>query len=276
MEQISSKWLASYLGGITGVFGSFVVFCADYHHWDWYLISFLWWVIACRLIMQTVGLHKYWAHNSFDTGPIREWILTWGCILCGTGSPYNWAVHHRHHHKHTDTDKDIHSPNTNTFTQSFFITWMFKPDKWWRDKKISLKHKDLLSNKKVMHIHKYYHHYWFALIIATLIIDWRITLFFVLQPVGLNMLMSGINNHLSHTDIVPKSYRNYESKDNSHNLPGWTNLLLLGEGYHHNHHYAPWKYDNADKPGEWDLSGWVIRTFFDIHRGKLGSDYKRY
>ena len=115
-----------------------------------------------------------------------------------------------------------------------------------------------------------------SLIIATLIIDWRITLFFVLQPVGLNMLMSGINNHLSHTDIVPKSYRNYESKDNSHNLPGWTNLLLLGEGYHHNHHHAPWKYDNADKPGEWDLSGWVIRTFFDIHRGKLGSDYKRY
>ena len=84
-----------------------------------------------------------------------------------------------------------------------------------------------------------------------------------------------IKSNFSHTNLIPGNYRNYDLDDNSRNLPGWTNLLLLGEGYHHNHHAHPWNYDNAEHPGEWDLSAAIIRRFFDIHQGRLGSEYKR-
>jgi len=268
------NWIVTYFSGYGAVFASLYYLYLT-ANWTLYLASILWWLVACRLIMQVIGLHKYWAHKSFDTGPIGKFILTWGCILCGTGSPYNWAIHHRHHHRTADKEDDIHSPITNRTIDTLFGLWIFKPDSWWKERNVKTVHRDLIADRNVMHIHKYYHHYWYALVILTAIFDWRITLLFVLQPVGLNIVMHGVNNYFSHTNLIPGNYRNYDVSDNSRNLPGWTNLLLLGEGYHHNHHAHPWNYDNAEHSGEWDLSAAIIRKFFDKHRGRLGSEYKR-
>ena len=37
---------------------------------------------------------------------------------------------------------------------------------------------------------------------------------------------------------------------------------MLAEGYHNNHHRYPSAYDQAIKPREFDLGGWIIKKFF--------------
>ena len=264
----------TYITGYSAVFGS-LYWLIQTGNWPLYLASFLWWAIACKLVFTTVGLHKYWAHGSFDTGPIGKFILTWGCIFCGTGSHYSWAIHHRHHHRTSDTKNDIHSPIANNKLETLFGLWIFKNREWWREKGVKTSHKDLLKDYWVRHIHRYYHYYWYALVGITALVDWRITLLFVLQPIGLNIVLHGLNNYISHTRLIPGNYTSFDTGDNSKNLPFWWGLLILGEGYHHNHHARPWDYDNAEKKGEWDVGGAIIRNFFEIHRGSRGSDYKK-
>ena len=266
-------YVVTYFSGYGAVFVS-LFWLIQTGNWQLYLASILYWAIICKLIYTTVGLHKFWAHRTFETGPIRKFILTWGCIFCGTGSQYSWAIHHRHHHKHSDTKNDIHSPVNNKF-ETLFGLWIFKNREWWKERQVNTVHKDLLKDRWVRHIHRYYHYYWYSLVMLTLLINWRITLLFVLQPIGLNIVLHGINNFCSHSDLLPWSYSDYDTGDNSKNLPLLPGLLLLGEGYHHNHHAKPWSYDNAEKKGEWDISGKVIRYLFDIHKGNKGCEYKK-
>ena len=56
-----------------------------------------------------VGLHRYFAHRSFQTSRGFQFVL---CLLAGIafGDPVWFAGKHRLHHKHSDTTLDVHSP----------------------------------------------------------------------------------------------------------------------------------------------------------------------
>jgi len=65
----------------------------------------------------TVGLHRYWAHRSFETClPVRV-----GLMLCAAvsyqGGILNWCRDHRVHHEYSDTDADPHNA-----TRGFFYS----------------------------------------------------------------------------------------------------------------------------------------------------------
>jgi fatty-acid desaturase len=84
------------------------------------------------------------------------------------------------------------------------------------------------------------------------------------MPAGIAILNTGI---LSGTILhmkFPGSYRNYDTPDNSHNNR-WILAWNLGEGLHNNHHKFPFDYDTAKKPGEFDLTAWVIKKWFKIN-----------
>jgi len=268
------QWKITYFGGYAGAVLGLVYTIAS-GNWYLYLASLIYWMFFCRLICQIVGLHKYWTHRTFETGSVQRFVLAFGSIMCGTGSPYTWAVHHRHHHRHSDTEQDVHSPKNIGPLMTLLGYWVLKPNDWWYNKGIKLTHRDLVTDKLVMHVHKNYWRYWYALLAIALVVDWRIALLFVVQPIGLSLFVHGVNNLFSHSQSFPGSYTNYDLNDNSRNLPWWMNFLLLGEGYHHNHHARPWSYDNADQPGEWDFSGQVIKYLFDKHRGLQGSEYNK-
>ncbi len=62
--------------------------------------------------------HRYFAHHSFETSRIFQFIL--GCIGamgCQSG-PIWWASLHRSHHRHSDQAGDPHSPVLNSFQYS--------------------------------------------------------------------------------------------------------------------------------------------------------------
>ena len=57
-----------------------------------------------------VGLHRYFAHRTFETTrPLRALFLILGS-MAGQGSALLWSAVHRTHHAHTDQPGDLHSP----------------------------------------------------------------------------------------------------------------------------------------------------------------------
>ncbi len=57
-----------------------------------------------------LGLHRYFAHRTFETTrPIRALLLILGS-MAGQGSALLWSGVHRWHHAHTDVPGDLHSP----------------------------------------------------------------------------------------------------------------------------------------------------------------------
>lgn len=246
---------------VIGVFGllasvAYTVYSGDWYYW---LTSYLYFRVLWFFTNQ-IGLHKYFAHRTFKTGKARHNFLAWITVLGGVGSPFTWTLHHRHHHKHSDTALDLHSPKNG---QLLSITglWAIKNIEWWVNVKgVKTIPKDLLRDKTVMYIHNNYYKIWSILFFASLLIDYKFCLFFIMQPVGLNLLHGAITNYFNHRKCWG-SYRNFETTDNSYNnkLIHW---YLLGEGLHNNHHGDPGNYNNAVKDNEFDLSGWIIKKYF--------------
>jgi len=63
-----------------------------------------------RMFGITAGYHRYFAHRSYKTGRIFQFILAFiGTTSLQKGVLW-WAAHHRAHHKYSDDPRDIHSP----------------------------------------------------------------------------------------------------------------------------------------------------------------------
>lgn len=71
----------------------------------------------------SVGLHKYFTHQSFTTyKPFHYLLFLLSCIVT-LGSPMEWAAVHRKHHRFSDKEGDPHSPSIygwKTFFLYFF------------------------------------------------------------------------------------------------------------------------------------------------------------
>jgi len=85
------------------------------------LWAFLLWPISGAGI--TVGVHRLWAHRSYEANlPYRVTLMLCNSIA-NQGSIYHWARDHRVHHKHSETDADPH----NAMRGFFFahMGWLF-------------------------------------------------------------------------------------------------------------------------------------------------------
>lgn len=229
--------------------------------WYWLLGSFLWARVVSVFGIQ-ISLHRYFSHRSFETGKWRRRFLLWFTILTGEGSPIAWSTHHRHHHRFAETDRDIHSPHKpfGSLLLSAF-TWQVQPvDYWLKDKRITTMTKDLLRDKEIKFVDKHYYHFWIFLVILSLLINWKFCVFFILAPAGWALFFAIFVNTVSHLNL-PGSYRNYNTEDQSYNNK-WVHWFVFGKGLHNNHHYDGSKYNQAFKPGEFDLTGWLCNKLF--------------
>jgi fatty-acid desaturase len=227
----------------------------------WYLLlfSYLWARVVTFFGVQ-IALHRYFCHKAFVTTKIKHRMLLWFSLLSGEGSPIAWATHHRHHHKHSDQPLDLHSPHESKLLSMFL--WQIKPLSWWLEtKQLRSIPKDLLRDKEIKWFDHYYYTIWAVLVVVTVLIDWKITVFFLLAPVGWAMIHAMVGNFGSHWKL-PGSYRNYDTPDYSHNNQ-WVAWYLGGEGLHNNHHQYPNAYDQAVTSKEFDFAGWVIKRFFN-------------
>jgi len=201
-----------------------------------------------------IGNHRYVAHNSFETGPIRHFLLsTLGIFNC-YGSPISWAIAHRAHHMNSDEELDPHSPH--------IISWWRVWLTLWRKVNLPIKHyADLLKDPIYKKSHKYYFYIIGITFLLLSLIDWRLPVFLISIP------SVGIIHGAALVNIVCHKwgYRNFETTDKSTNntlgqwLSGFTGSML-----HNNHHYDPSAYNTkmSDKWYETDfLNVFIIEKF---------------
>lgn len=64
-----------------------------------------------RIWFVTAGYHCYFSHRAFKTSRVFQFLLAAGAQTSAQGSVLRWAAAHRYHHAHADLPGDLHSPN---------------------------------------------------------------------------------------------------------------------------------------------------------------------
>lgn len=219
------------------------------------LYSYIWYKIIL-MIGHNIGMHRLFSHKSFNPSKIADYIITGFSVLVGVGSPIQYARNHRYHHRNSDNEKDWHSPHTTNPLMIIFGLWQFHDLSWFLSRGGSMP-RDLIKNKKYLFVHNHYYKIWGLLALITLLINWKITFFFLFLPSFYWHIEIGILvNYMAHKF----GYRNFETPDNSTNVR-WSQYLMLGETLHNNHHGKPNLCNFAVTKGEFDFSGWFAEKF---------------
>ena len=77
-----------------------------------------------RMFGLAVGYHRYFAHRTFRTSRVGQFLLALLASTAAQKGPLWWAGHHRNHHRHSDTEFDVHSPSQRGFWWAH-VGWIF-------------------------------------------------------------------------------------------------------------------------------------------------------
>jgi stearoyl-CoA desaturase (delta-9 desaturase) len=192
------------------------------------------------LFFQSFFLHRYAAHQTFTMSKTMEritFILTW--IFQGSSylSAYGYGIMHRMHHAYTDTENDPHSPSHDA--NMFAMMW--KTKNVYQDinnQRISIDERftknvpqwkafDLFAGSRFSRLLWITGYILFFTFFVTATWQW------VLLPII--FLMAPIHGVIINWFAHIYGYANYKMKNTSKNLFRF-DFLMMGEGYHNNHH----------------------------------------
>src|SRR5262252_8495508 len=63
-----------------------------------------------RMLAMECAYHRYFAHRTFKTSRVFQFILAVVAVSTGQRGILWWAATHRVHHSHADEEGDVHSP----------------------------------------------------------------------------------------------------------------------------------------------------------------------
>ncbi len=227
------------------------------------------------------GHHRYFAHRSFKTGRIFQFVLACLGASSGQRGPLWWAFFHRAHHRYTDRPLDPHSPIGKGRWYAY-LGWLFDKDNDYnRDTNLDSA-KDLTRYPELVWVNKYHYLFPYLYLLAVYAIgQWTPLLgghrglaavawgFFVSTLLSLQgSLMVNAFAHSARTGWF--TYRSYRTADSS--LNNWLlSLPSLGASWHNNHHH----YMNSARAGfrwwELDLTYLTLRVLamlglvWDLH-----------
>lgn len=197
-----------------------------------------------RMFAITGFYHRYFAHKTFKTGRLTQFLFGLLGASAAQRGPLWWAAHHRHHHQHSDNEKDLHSPHQGGFWWSH-VGWFTCDAGFSMDER---RVKDWLKFPELNFINRFD-----SLVpaLAALLIfglgEWLAATAPQLGTNGLQLLIWGFfisTVVLFHATVSINSLahvwgkRRFETNDNSRNNV-WLALITLGEGWHNNHHRWP-------------------------------------
>ncbi|MBI2194901.1 MAG: fatty acid desaturase [Planctomycetes bacterium] len=182
-----------------------------------------------RMWAITAGYHRYFAHRSYRTSRVFQFILAWIGSSAAQKGVLWWAAHHRHHHAHSDQEKDLHSPLRDGFWWSH-VGWILSYDH------LETQHdrvKDLTRYPELRWLDRFHLIPVVLLAVACFLVgSWSGLVWgFFISTVLCSHVTFSIN---SLTHLIGK--RRYRTGDDSRNH-WFLALLTLGEGWHNNHHY---------------------------------------
>ena len=208
-------------------FGALAIFYTGGTWLEWLLLPVLMYV---RGLLVTVGYHRYFAHRSFRTSRVGQFLLAALCCANLQQGPLWWAQYHRRHHRHSDDANDVHSPFHGGFWWAY-CGWLFIPlqdidRKCLRD---LTRYPELVWLERVWQVP--------GLLLAALswwVGGWScLCVDFCLSAVAI-FHMTFVVNTFGHL----LGSRRYSTADHSRNS-FLLALLTLGDGWHNNHHHYP-------------------------------------
>jgi stearoyl-CoA desaturase (delta-9 desaturase) len=205
-----------------------------------------------RMFGITAGYHRYFAHRTYKTSRVFQFILA----FLGTASAQKgvlwWAGHHRNHHKYSDQPEDLHSPTLRGFWWSHML-WFLVPK---YDETPFDRIPDMAKYPELRWLNKYH------LVPPTLL---GIAVFATMGWTGLiwSFFVSTVFlyhgtftiNSLSHV-FGKQRYRTTDTSRNNWFLA----ILTLGEGWHNNHHYFQSSVNQGFFWWEVDISYYTLWT----------------
>jgi len=204
-----------------------------------------------RMFGITAGYHRYFAHRSYKTSRVFQFVLAWLGGAAAQKGPLWWAAHHRHHHRYSDTPQDVHSPIVRNFFWAH-VGWVMSNRYMATDTHAI---RDFARYPELRWIDR---HHWvppFSMAMLCLLIGgWSgLIVGFFISTVLLYHAVFCINS-LAHV-FGRRRYATTDESRNSFLLA----LLTLGEGWHNNHHH----YQSSANQGffwwEIDISYYIIK-----------------
>jgi stearoyl-CoA desaturase (delta-9 desaturase) len=206
---------------------------------------------AIRVFGITGGYHRYFAHKSFKTGRVFQFVLAWLACSATQKGPLWWAGTHRRHHRYADAPGDPHSPR-----EGFYYAhqgWVF--DDRWEGTPVEAM-REFTQYPELVWLNKY--HFVPPLVLALLC--YAIGGFAGLVwgfAVSTTLLWHATYSVNSVSHVFGR--RRYETDDTSRN--NWLiALLTFGEGWHNNHHHYQASARNGFRWWELDVTWYVLRA----------------
>ncbi len=217
------------------------------------------------LFMQTFLQHRFAAHAAFTMNKFWERFF-YGLAYISQGSSYVsprvYAIMHRMHHAYTDTDKDPHSP---TFDKNIFVMM-------WRvgrlsngifNQKVELESRFLKNLPDWPALDKIGHSVWsrvgwIAVYVLFYVQFAPSALWYLLIP--FHIMMVPFHGMIINWFAHKYGSVNFKMKNTSTNLLK-VDWLMMGEGYHNNHHKNPSSINFGFRWYELDPTYVIIRVF---------------
>jgi stearoyl-CoA desaturase (delta-9 desaturase) len=230
---------------------------AIYVGWSW---SAMWWLVggyAVRMFAITAGYHRYFAHRTFKTSRVFQFVLALIAMSSAQRGVLWWASHHRHHHRHSDEPEDVHSPIQRGF--------------WWAHVQWMLGSRHVATDmERVKDFARYPELRFLNRLDLLVAVAWGFALYFIggstalfwghFVALVLAWHFTFFINSLAHV----WGTRPYPTSDLSRNN-ALLALFTFGEGWHNNHHH----YQRSARQGfHWwqiDLSYYVLLLLEKLH-----------
>jgi stearoyl-CoA desaturase (Delta-9 desaturase) len=214
--------------------------------------------------------HRYAAHGAFTMSkPWEKFFYIFSYITQGSSymSPRAYAIMHRMHHSHTDTEKDPHSPLFSTGITDM----MLRTNKIYLGifrKTLSVDEKFTKNVPDWPAFDKWALTYtssicWSAAYIGYYIYFAPPLWLYLLLPI--HIMMGPVHGTIVNWFAHKYGYRNFKMSNASRDLLPF-DFLMLGEGYHNNHHKFASRPNFGFKWYEFDLVYQVARilNFFGV------------
>ena len=218
----------------------------------------------------TIGFHRYFTHRGFEARtPVKAVLAILGCMTM-QGPLTQWVTDHRKHHALSDKEGDPHSPHAGhgegvlAAVKGFVhahVGWLFTLKGMERGREYG---RDLYEDRLVRTIDRLY----LLWVVLTLGLPFLVGFLVggtwqrgVETMVWGGLLRIFLYQHATFSvNSVCHMFgkQEFRSRDESRN--NWlVALLVLGEGWHNNHHAFPSSARHGLGRRQLDLSWWVIR-----------------
>ena len=204
-----------------------------------------------RMFGLSAGYHRYFAHRAFKTSRAGQFLLALlGTLGVQRGALW-WASRHRHHHRYSDTEDDIHSPLHQGFAYSH--------SGWFLDRRNA--ETDLA---RVQDLARFPELVWLDRWNVIPVVVFGALLWVAFGTSGFvwgfcvsTVLLWHAIHAIGSFGHRFGGYRRFATTDNSRNK-WFLGIVLLGEGWHNNHHFYPASARTGYRWWEVDPVYWIL------------------